>query len=269
MPAIESSPRIALGIDFGGTGIKGAPVNLGTGSLTRNRLVLPTPAPSTPAAVARTVVELLDRLEHDGPVGLTIPAVVAGGGTQTAANIEPEWIGVDAGALFAGATGRPVRVVNDADAAGVAEMRFGSGAGRSGVVLMVTLGTGIGSALFVGGILVPNTELGHLPLDHGDAEQWAAGSTLTKESLSWTAYAERLEQYLRLLHRLFWPDLIIIGGGVSKDAEKFLPLLDVDTALVVATMQNDAGIVGGAMIAPEPPAVHNAATTRAAAPSSP
>jgi len=251
MPAIESSPRLALGIDIGGTGIKGAPVNLGTGRLAAERVVVPTPAPSTPAAVAGAVVALLERIGVDGPVGLTLPAVIAGGTARTAANIDEHWIGVDAAELFAEATGRMVRVVNDADAAGVAEMRFGAGAGRSGVVIMVTLGTGIGSALFVDGILVPNTELGHLPLNGGDAEDWAAGSERSREELSWPVYAARVEQYLRLLRRLFWPDLIIIGGGVSQQADKFLPLIDIDTALVAATMHNDAGIVGAAMIAPE------------------
>jgi polyphosphate glucokinase len=251
MPAIESSPRLALGIDIGGTGIKGAPVNLGTGALAADRVVLPTPSPSTPEAVAGVVVDLLDRLEVPGPVGLTLPSVVAAGVARTAANIDKHWIGTDAAAVFAEATGRLVRVVNDADAAGVAEMRFGAGAGRSGVVIMVTLGTGIGSALFVDGELVPNTELGHLPLHNGDAEDWAAGSELTRDELSWPVYAERVGEYLQLLQRLFWPDLIIIGGGVSKQADKFLPLIELDTPVVAATMHNDAGIVGAAMIAPE------------------
>lgn len=251
MPAIQSSPRLALGIDIGGTGIKGAPVNLGTGMLAAERVVLPTPSPSTPAAVAGVVVELLDRLGVPGPVGLTLPAVVAGGVARTAANIDKGWIGTDAASVFAQATGRLVRVVNDADAAGVAELRFGSGAGRSGVVIMVTLGTGIGSALFVDGVLVPNTELGHLPLRDGDAEDWAAGSELSRDDLTWPVYASRVGEYLQLLERLFWPDLIIIGGGVSKQADEFLPLITIDTPVVAATMHNDAGIVGAAMIAPE------------------
>jgi polyphosphate glucokinase len=259
MSAIESSPRLALGIDIGGTGIKGAPVNLGTGMLATSRAELPTPAPSSPAAVAATVVALLDRIGVPGPVGLTLPAVVAGGITRTAANIDKRWIGVDAAGLFAEATGRMVRVVNDADAAGVAEMRFGSGAGRSGVVLMVTLGTGIGSALFVDGTLVPNTELGHLPLHGDDAERWAAGSELTRAELSWPAYASRVELYLRLLQNLFWPDLIIVGGGVSSSAASFLPLIEIDTPLVAATLYNDAGIVGAAMVAPERPPMNVAA----------
>ena len=261
MPAAESSSRIALGIDIGGTGVKGAVVNLGTGTLAGDKVELPTPSPSTPDAVAGVVVDLLARIGVDGPVGLTLPAVVSAGVARTAANIDKHWIGTNAAELFAEATGRMVRVVNDADAAGIAEMRFGAGAARSGVIIMVTLGTGIGSALFVDGVLVPNTELGHLPLHDEDAELWASGSELTRDELSWDEYAGRVEQYLQLLRRLFWPDLIIIGGGVSKQAERFLPLVDLDTTVVAATMHNDAGIVGAAMIAPER-APHNIASPR-------
>ncbi len=243
--------RTALGIDIGGTGIKGAPVNLGTGELTTERVRVPTPQPSTPAAVAKVVAELLDQVGVDGPVGLTLPAVVTGGTARTAANIDQGWLGLDAADLFTKATGRKVAVVNDADAAGIAEVRFGAGAGRSGVILLVTLGTGIGSALFMNGVLVPNTELGHLHLHHGDAEDWAAESARERDDLSWKEYAKRLDSYLQLVHGLLWPDLIIIGGGISKKADKFLPLCTVETEVVPAALENDAGIVGAAMYAPE------------------
>jgi polyphosphate glucokinase len=186
----------------------------------------------------------------DGPVGVTLPSVISRGVVRTAANIDQRWIGLDAVELFGTATGRQVAVLNDADAAGLAEVKFGAGAGRSGVVMMVTLGTGIGSALFTDGVLVPNTELGHLHLHHGDAEQWAADSVRDKENLSWDEWAKRLEQYLQLIQRLFWPELIIVGGGVSRKAEKFLPQISVDTEVVPAALQNEAGIVGAAMAAP-------------------
>jgi polyphosphate glucokinase len=249
---MDSQPRSALGVDIGGTGIKGAPVNLGTGALTTERVRLLTPSPATPDAVAGVVAQLLDQIGEPGPVGLTLPAVVTGGVARTAANIDEAWLGCNATKLFAGATGRKVAVLNDADAAGLAEVRFGAGAGRSGVILLVTLGTGIGSALFVDGALVPNTELGHLHLHHGDAEDFAADSARERDDLSWDDYAERLERYLKLVHSLLWPDLIIIGGGISRKADRFLPKIKVDTEVVPATLENDAGIVGAAMFAPEP-----------------
>jgi polyphosphate glucokinase len=239
-----------VGVDIGGTGIKGAPVNLGTGELTAERIRIPTPTPSTPEAVADVVKELLDQIKVDGPIGLTLPSVVLDGVVRTAANIDQAWLGTDAAELFGKATGRKVAVVNDADAAGIAEVRFGAGAGRSGVVILVTLGTGIGSGLFVDGTLVPNTELGHLHLHHGDAEDWAADSARERDDLSWKDYAERLEHYLEVVQALFWPKLIIIGGGISKKADKFLPFIKVDAEVVPATLQNEAGIVGAAMYAP-------------------
>ncbi|GIH21529.1 polyphosphate--glucose phosphotransferase [Rugosimonospora africana] len=238
-----------VGIDVGGTGIKGAPVNLDTGGLLRERIRVPTPMPATPAAVAGVVASVLEEIPGDGPIGVTLPGVVTGGVVRTAANIDKKWIGVNAVDLFAEATGRPVTVVNDADAAGLAEVRFGAGAGRAGTVIVVTLGTGIGSALFVDGSLVPNTEFGHLHLHHGDAEDWAAELVREREGLSWEQYAHRIEQYFRLVQRLFWPNLIIVGGGASRKAEKFLPLVKVDTEVVAAALQNDAGIVGAAMLA--------------------
>ena len=247
--SVPDGPRSVVGIDVGGTGIKGAPVNLGTGELTRERIRLLTPAPATPDAVARTVAEVVDQLDAPGPLGLTMPSVLTGGVVRTAANIDQSWLGVDAVELFGTATGRPVVVVNDADAAGIAEVRFGAGAGRQGVVLLVTLGTGIGSALFVDGVLVPNTELGHLHLHHGDAEDWAADSVRERDDLSWEEYAQRLERYLQMVQQLFWPSLIIIGGGISKKSDRYLPLMRVDTEVVPATLLNNAGIVGAAMTA--------------------
>jgi polyphosphate glucokinase len=243
-------PPAVVGIDIGGSGVKGAPVDLATGALTADRIRVPTPLPATPDAVAQVVAQVLDGLAVAGPIGVTLPSVVTGGVVRTAANIDKRWIGMDAVDLFGTATGRPVAVLNDADAAGVAEVRFGAGAGRSGVVMMVTLGTGIGSALFTDGVLVPNTELGHLHLHHGDAELWAADSVREKENLSWDEWAVRLEHYLQLVQRLFWPDLIILGGGVSRKADKFLSQISVDTEVVPATLQNEAGIVGAAMAAP-------------------
>ncbi len=240
----------AIGIDVGGTGIKGAPVDLASGELLADRVRIETPKPATPAAVADVVNRVIDQIGDGGPVGLTLPAVIRGNVVRTAANIDPGWIGIDAVELFGTSTGRLVGVVNDADAAGLAEMRFGAGRGTNGVVIMITLGTGIGSALFVGGTLVPNSELGHLPLRDGDAEEWAAESIRESEDLSWKKWAHRLQTYLELVDRLFWPDLIIIGGGVSKKSEKFLPHIDVAARVVPATMLNNAGIVGAALFAP-------------------
>jgi polyphosphate glucokinase len=240
----------AIGVDIGGTGIKGAPVDLASGELLGDRVRIVTPRPATPEAVADVVNRVIDQLGTDGPVGLTLPAVVRGNVVQTAANIDHAWIGVDAVTLFGSSTGRRVGVVNDADAAGLAEMRYGAGRDQNGVVIMTTLGTGIGSALFVGGILVPNSELGHLPLHDGDAEEWAAESVRESEDLSWKKWSRRLQTYLQLVDRLFWPDLIIIGGGVSKKSERFLPHIDVAADVVPATMLNNAGIVGAALFAP-------------------
>jgi polyphosphate glucokinase len=250
MSTTDSGPKSALGIDIGGTGIKGAPVNLGTGELSSERIRILTPSPATPDAVADVVVQLLEQIGVDGPVGLTLPSVVTGGVVRTAANIDQAWLGTNAVDLFAKATGREVGVVNDADAAGIAEVRFGAGAGRAGVIIVVTLGTGIGSGLFVDGTLVPNTELGHLHMHHGEAEDWAADSVRERDDLSWPDYAKRLEQYLELIQSLFWPNLIIIGGGISKKSDKYLPHIKIDTEVVPASLQNDAGIVGAAMFAP-------------------
>ena len=239
-----------IGVDIGGTGIKGAPVDLTAGTFAAPRTRILTPSPATPERVVETVVELLDQHDTPGPVGITLPAVVRNGIVQTAANIDESWIGVEATDRFGEALGRPVAVVNDADAAGLAEMRFGAGRDRSGVVVLVTLGTGIGSAVFADGVLVANTELGHLPLQGDDAEKWASDSARDRDDLSWKHWAKRLQRYFELVEGLLWPDLIIVGGGVSKKAEKFLPHIEIGTELVPAALQNDAGIVGAALHAP-------------------
>ena len=245
-----TSPAHAIGVDIGGTGIKGAPVDLDAGAFTAERIRIPTPQPATPDAVAAIVKEIVTKLDAPGTIGLTLPSVILDGIVQTAANIDHEWIGTDAKALFEEATGRPVGVVNDADAAGIAEVRFGAGKDRHGVVLLITLGTGIGSALFVDGTLVPNTELGHLPLHHGDAEDWAAESVRGDDDLSWKEWGQRLSDYMELVEKLLWPNLIIIGGGVSRKSEKFLPHIRARTEIVPAQLLNDAGIVGAALFAP-------------------
>ena len=238
-----------FGIDIGGTGIKGALVDVKAGKLAGPRARLSTPHPATPAAVAETVGEILKQIDSDGPVGLTLPAVVRGGTVETAANIDASWIGVDAVDLFSRASGRLVAVVNDADAAGLAEVRFGAGRSVPGVIAVITLGTGIGSAILVDGTLVPNTEFGHLPLHHGDAENWAAESVREHDELSWKQYARRLQSYLDLVQRLLWPQLIIIGGGVSASAQEYLPKIELRTPIVPAQLLNDAGIIGAALYA--------------------
>ncbi|MFZ4518311.1 MAG: polyphosphate--glucose phosphotransferase [Microthrixaceae bacterium] len=240
-------PRTRVGVDIGGTGIKGAAVDTVAGALTAERVRIPTPHPATPDAVARVVVDVLAEVGGDGPVGVTLPAVVRHGTALTAANIDEAWIGTDADALLTAATGRPCTVVNDADAAGVAEMRFGAGRGHDGVVLMLTLGTGIGSALFVDGVLVPNTEFGHLPLKGRDAEKYASELVREHEDLSWSKWAKRLTRYVALVEQLLWPDLIVIGGGVSKKADRFIPKIRSEVPIVAATLHNDAGIVGAAL----------------------
>jgi polyphosphate glucokinase len=237
----------ALGIDIGGTGIKGAVVDTKKGHLITDRLRLLTPEPATPEAVAATVASVAKHFEWDGPIGCTFPGVVKGGHVHTAANLDKAWLDLDAAGLIGAATGCPVTMVNDADAAGEAEARFGAARGKPGVILTVTLGTGIGSALVIDGRLVPNTELGHLTLRGGDAELWAANSVRERLELDWDEWASRVDEYLRMVEDLFWPDLFIIGGGVSKKADKFLPKLTCRTPVVPAELLNQAGIVGGAL----------------------
>ena len=241
--------RAAMGIDVGGSGIKGAVVDPATGELLTARLRVATPTPATPKAVARAATRLVARVGWDGPLGFTIPSVVRRGVVYSAANIASSWIGVDAGALIEAATGLPAVVVNDADAAGLAEMRVGAGRGRPGVVLLLTFGTGIGSALFVDGTLVPNTELGHLVMWGGSAELKAGAAAKTREGLSWDKWAKRVDRYLAYVERLFSPDLLIVGGGVSRDHQKWVPLLHCRAEVVPARFRNNAGIVGAALLA--------------------
>ena len=240
-----------IGIDVGGTGIKAAEVDTAEGVLLTPRSRVLTPHPATPDAVATAAAALIEPLGRELPVGIGFPAAVRDGTTLTAANVDEGWIGMHAQALFGGALGRPVVVLNDADAAGLAEVRFGAGRGVAGVVLLLTLGTGIGSALFVDGRLVPNTELGHLELRGKDAEQRASASVRDEKRLSWKAWAARLDEYLTMVERLFYHDLIILGGGVSKDADRFLPLLTLRARVVAAALRNEAGIVGAALLAAE------------------
>lgn len=243
------APQIAFGIDIGGTGIKGAPVDLTSGKLTRERVRIPTPHPATPKAVAATVADVVKQCEWDGEAGATFPAVIKSGVACTAANVDESWIGTDVAGVLGEATGRRIEVLNDADAAGVAEMAYGAGRGRHGVIVMTTLGTGIGTAVFLHGQLLPNTELGHLEIDGHDAERRASELVREKEGLSWEKWAKRLTTYYKRLEALLWPDLIIIGGGASRKADKFLHLVDVRTDIVPAQLQNDAGIVGAALAA--------------------
>jgi polyphosphate glucokinase len=238
-----------LGIDVGGSGIKGAPVETGTGELLAPRYRVDTPEPATPRAVTRAIERLVRHFAWRGPIGCGVPAAVREGVVLTAANLERSWIGTNARALFSRATGRRVAIINDADAAGYAEMTFGAGRERAGLVILVTLGTGIGTALFINGHLVPNSELGHLEMDGEEAEARASARARRSEDLSWKKWARRVDAYLQALQRYFWPDLIIIGGGVSRQAAKFLPRLSVAqrVPLVAAQLQNEAGIVGAAL----------------------
>jgi len=239
-----------FGLDIGGSGIKGAPVDLDRGDLAQERFKVLTPHPATPDSVADGVRQVVENFGWTGPVGLTFPGVVTGGSTiRTAANVDKDWIDTDAGALFSERLGGlPVTVVNDADAAGVAEMSFGAGRGREGTVLVLTLGTGIGSALFVDGALVPNTELGHLELHGHDAEKRASSKAREDEDLTWEHWARRVQKYLAHVEMLFSPELFIIGGGVSRKSQKFLPHIEgIKAEIVPAQLQNNAGIVGAAM----------------------
>ena len=243
---------LPFGIDFGGTGIKGAPVDLDSGEFAEERVRIDTPQPATPDAVAEVFVQLLGCFDDsDGPVGVTVPGVVKHGVVHSAANIDKHWIGEDADKLLADATGRDVHVVNDADAAGLAEVRYGAAKGRQGLVIVTTLGTGIGSALVYNGVLVPNSELGHLEIDGHDAEKRAASSAKDRQELSWEEWDERLTTYYRQLEGLFTPELVVVGGGVSKKADKFLPLVEIETEIIPATLLNAAGIVGAALCASE------------------
>jgi polyphosphate glucokinase len=241
---------VRLGIDIGGTGIKGAPVDTELGDLVGERFRIDTPKKSKPHEVAKVVERIVKHFpETDGPIGVTFPGVVISGVVHTAANMDKGWINFDADRFLADMVSRPVTMMNDADAAGVAEVRFGAGKGRKGVVVMITLGTGIGCAVFNNGVLLPNTEFGHIEIDCKDAERIASGSARDDEKLSWKEYGKRIQKYLRKLDALLWPDLVILGGGVSKEAEKYLPDIKVRVPVVTAELLNNAGIVGAATLA--------------------
>ncbi|GAA1403848.1 polyphosphate--glucose phosphotransferase [Oerskovia jenensis] len=244
---------LAFGIDVGGSGIKGAPVDLSTGEFAQERHRIPTPQPSTPEAVAKVIAELVDEydLPHDVPIGVAFPGPIRHGVIGFIANLDKSWKGVDLPALIKKETGRHVVAVNDADAAGIGEVRYGAAKDARGTVLLATLGTGIGSALVVDGVLVPNTELGHLEIDGFDAESRAAESARSREDLSWEEWAARLQRYFDVVEMLFSPDLIVVGGGISKHHENFLPLLDLKAPIVPAKLRNAAGIVGAAALAAE------------------
>ena len=238
-----------LGIDVGGSGIKGAPVNIATGVLTADRFRLKTPRGAETQAVAAVIAEIVKHFEWSGPVGLGFPAPIKHGVVKLAANISPAWVGVNADEFLTQAAGCPVTVGNDADVAGLAEMTFGAGLGQSGTVILITLGTGIGSAVFHGGSLIPNTEFGHLEIAGQDAESRASDAARQRDGLSWKKYARRLDRFLLEMEKLFWPDLFIIGGGISKESESYIPLLTVESRVVPAAFLNEAGIVGAALAA--------------------
>ncbi len=238
-----------LGIDIGGSGIKGAVVDTEKGELSAERYRIPTPQPAKPKDVAKVVAKIACHFDWQGAIGCTFPAVIKQGVAYSAANVDNSWIGTNAEALFAKATACSVHVLNDADAAGVAEMSLGAGRGQKGVVFMLTLGTGIGTAMFVDGRLVPNTELGHLELNGREVEPWASDKARKDKGLAWKKWAGRLNSYFDYLEFLFSPDLFIIGGGVSKKGDKFLPYLKTQAPVVAAQMLNEAGIIGAAIAA--------------------
>ena len=240
-----------FGIDIGGSGIKGAVVDTATGVLVTARTRIATPQPSTPTKVAAVVANLTSASEWTGRVGATFPAVISHGVAKSAANVDPSWIDANVDKIFTAATGCDVTVLNDADAAGLAEVRFGAARGVTGVVMMLTFGTGIGSALFIDGRLVPNTEFGHLELEGVDAESRAAASVKDKNKMTYKRWSKRVDVYMSHVERLFTPDLFVVGGGVSKDFDKWGPLLHLNTPVVPAQLLNNAGIVGAAMASSE------------------
>jgi len=253
MSDATAGKRPVLGIDIGGSGIKGAPVDLDTGEFTGKRLRIDTPSKSTPKNVAAVVGQIVehfsDQISADGPIGVTIPAVVTHGITRSAANIDKSWIDCEAEKVFEDHLGREILLVNDADAAGVAEVHYGAAKDHPGLVLLTTLGTGIGTAILYRGVLVPNSELGHIEVDGHDAESRAASSVKDKEGLSYSQWAKRLQRYYEVIEQLLWPDLIVVGGGVSKDSDKFLGKITINAEMVPAKLLNTAGIVGAAWLA--------------------
>lgn len=238
-----------LGIDIGGSGIKGAPVDISTGDLLDDRYRIKTPKGAKPEPVSETVAKIANYFEWKDPIGIGFPAPIKGGVAMMAANISDKWVGINVDELFSKTTGCPCTTLNDADAAGLAEMEFGAGLGQPGTVIVLTLGTGIGTAIFHRGKLLPNTEFGHLEMNGKDAEYRASDFARQRDDLSWKKYAKRLNKYLAAMEKLFWPNLFIIGGGISKEHEKFIPLLTIDTPVVPAQQFNNAGIVGAALAA--------------------
>jgi len=236
-----------LGIDIGGSGVKGAIVHTKKGELLTERYRIPTPQPSTPEAVADVIAKIAKHFKWDGPIGVGFPGVIQQGVVKTAANVDKSWLDIDINRLFSLRTGCKVHVVNDADAAGMAEMKFGSGAGVNGVVLLVTVGTGLGTVLFTNGKLVPNLELGHIILHGDDAERYASDAARKNDNLTWDDWAGRFNEYLNRMEELLWPDLIIIGGGASKKDEHFMKHLQTNASVVPAKLLNNAGIVGAAL----------------------
>lgn len=240
--------RNILGIDFGGSGIKGAPVDTKTGNLLGERHRIPTPSPASPKDVSDVIQKIVKHFKWKGPLGVAFPAAVVNGVVKTASNIDKSWIGKNASKLITKKTGLPCYVVNDADAAGMAEMKFGAGKNKKGSVLLITVGTGIGTVFFTRGKLVQNTELGHVFLKSGiEAEDFASDAVRQNEGLAWDEWAKRFNIYLKEMEKLFWPELIIIGGGVSKKPEKFVDRLSVQTKVVMARAKNEAGIIGAAL----------------------
>ncbi|MBK9924147.1 MAG: ROK family protein [Anaerolineales bacterium] len=238
-----------LGIDVGGSGIKGAPVDISTGTLLAERLRIKTPKGAEPQPVAEIVTEIARSFNWKGPIGIGFPAPIKAGVVMMAANVSEKWVGLNADDLFTKVTGCDCTMTNDADAAGLAEMEFGAGKGQPGTVILVTLGTGIGTAIFHRGKLLPNTEFGHLEMKGTDAEHRASDTARQREDLSWKKYAKRLNKYLAEMEKLFWPDLFIIGGGISKYSEKYIPLLKIETPVITAQFLNEAGIVGSTLAA--------------------
>jgi polyphosphate glucokinase len=259
-PAESTAPaegRLAIGVDVGGSGIKAAVVDVDSGDMRSDRLRVPTPVPSTPDRVSTSIGRLVRRLAKAGnlpadtPIGVGLPGVAIEGRLATAANIDPAWIDFPIAEKLARSLKRRVDIINDADAAGIAEMRFGVGAGRSGTVIFLTLGTGVGSGVFVDGTLVPNTEFGQMEIRGRPAERRSASVARTRRGLSWKAWAQDLDEHLQRIEDLMWPGLFILGGGVSKNGDKFIPRLTTRTPVVAATLRNDAGIVGAAIVAAE------------------
>jgi polyphosphate glucokinase len=241
------TPSQVLGVDVGGSGIKSAPVDLSTGKLIAERIRIKTPDKAEPEPVAQVVHKIAQSFQWTGAIGIGFPAPIKSGIAMMAANVSEKWVGVNADDLFTKTTGLSCTMINDADAAGLAEMSFGAGRGQNGTVIMITLGTGIGSAIFYRGRLLPNTEFGHIQIKGKDAEARASAAVRERDKLSWNQYAKRLNQYLKTMEKLFWPDLFIIGGGISKKYNKFLPLLKINVPVVPAQLFNEAGIIGAAL----------------------